>query len=69
MRKNGGGRRGYAQARALKLKLTGEPEDLDRVRAVRAARPDVWLGVDANQGFTRAFLERSCPCFWNAGCS
>ena len=42
----------YEQARALKLKLTGELElDLARVHAVRAARPDVWIGVDANQGF------------------
>ncbi|MFN4095858.1 MAG: dipeptide epimerase [Sphingomonas sp.] len=45
--------RGWAEARAIKVKLTGE-DDLDaaRVRAIRAARPDVWLGVDANQGYT-----------------
>lgn len=61
------GARGYSQARALKLKLTGESEDLDRVRAVRAARPDVWLGVDANQGFTRAFLEQVMPVFLECG--
>jgi L-Ala-D/L-Glu epimerase / N-acetyl-D-glutamate racemase len=48
----------YAHARAIKLKLTGEPVDAERVRAVRQARPDVWLGVDANQGFTRASLEQ-----------
>ena len=43
----------YAQARALKLKLTGElPVDIERVKAVRAARPEVWMGVDANQGYT-----------------
>jgi len=48
----------YAGARALKLKLTGEATDAERVRAVRAARPDVWIGVDANQGFTRESLER-----------
>jgi L-alanine-DL-glutamate epimerase-like enolase superfamily enzyme len=43
----------YAQARALKLKLTGElPADIERVNAVRAARPEVWMGVDANQGYT-----------------
>jgi L-Ala-D/L-Glu epimerase len=52
---------GYKQARAIKLKLTGEPVDADRVRAVRDARPDVWLAVDANQGFTRAFLEELLP--------
>ncbi|QDX27941.1 dipeptide epimerase [Sphingomonas suaedae] len=45
--------RGWADARAIKVKLTGEDAlDADRVRAIRAARPDVWLGVDANQGYT-----------------
>ncbi len=48
----------YAGARALKVKLTGDlPLDLARVAAVRAARPDVWLGVDGNQGFKRDDLE------------
>ena len=47
------GARRYSHAKALKLKLTGELElDSARVRAVRAARPDVWLGVDANQGYS-----------------
>jgi L-alanine-DL-glutamate epimerase-like enolase superfamily enzyme len=55
------GARAFAGARALKLKLTGEEEDAERVRAVRAARPDVWLGVDANQGFTPEGLERLLP--------
>jgi L-Ala-D/L-Glu epimerase len=58
--------RAYADAKAIKLKLTGEPIDADRVRAVRAARPDVWLGVDANQGFTRVFLETLMPVFVDA---
>lgn len=53
--------RSYINARAIKLKLTGEPIDADRVRAVREARPDVWLGVDANQGFDRISLERLMP--------
>jgi L-alanine-DL-glutamate epimerase-like enolase superfamily enzyme len=53
--------RGYASACAIKLKLTGEPSDAERVVAVREARPDVWLGVDANQGFTRTLLERLMP--------
>ena len=45
--------RGFLSAKAIKLKLTGEAElDALRVEAVRAARPDVWLGVDANQGYT-----------------
>ena len=43
----------YADAKAIKVKLTGDLElDLARVRAIRAARPDVWLGVDANQGYS-----------------
>ncbi len=44
-------------ARALKLKLLGDGEDANRVQAVRRARRDVWLGVDANQGFTRSYLD------------
>ena len=53
------GARNFAQAQALKVKLTGELElDVARVKAVRAARPQVWLGVDANQGYTRATLDR-----------
>jgi len=51
----------YSQAKAIKLKLTGQPVDADRVRAVRSARPDVWLGVDANQGFTQASLNALLP--------
>lgn len=47
----------YPAARALKLKLTGELDlDLARVRAVRVARPECWIGVDANQGFGAADL-------------
>jgi L-alanine-DL-glutamate epimerase-like enolase superfamily enzyme len=43
----------YADAKAIKVKLTGELDlDLARVRAIREARPDVWLGVDANQGYS-----------------
>ena len=50
--------RRYADARAIKIKLTGELAlDIARVAAVRAARPDVWLGVDGNQGFARSELE------------
>lgn len=51
----------FGDASALKIKLTGTEEDEERVRAVRAARPDAWLGVDANQGFTRARLEQIMP--------
>lgn len=47
----------FRQARAIKLKLTGELDlDSARVRAVRASRPDVWLSVDANQGYGRDAL-------------
>lgn len=55
------GARQWPQAKSLKLKLTGTDEDADRVRRVRAARPDVWMGVDANRGFTADKLERLLP--------
>ena len=52
------GARRYSSAQALKLKLTGDLDlDIERVRAVRSVRPDVWLGVDANQGYTRPTLD------------
>ncbi len=38
--------------KALKLKLTGDADiDYARVAAVRAVRPECWIGVDANQGY------------------
>ena len=47
-----------ADARAIKLKLTGDlAADVARIRAVRALRPEVWLGVDANQGYGAATLD------------
>jgi L-alanine-DL-glutamate epimerase-like enolase superfamily enzyme len=62
--------RSFAGARALKLKLAGEfDSDVERVRAVRAARPDVWLGVDANQGYVRSQLEQLLPALVDAGVS
>ena len=51
----------YVGAQAIKLKLTGTAIDAARVNAVRAARPEAWLGVDANQGFTRASLADLLP--------
>jgi L-Ala-D/L-Glu epimerase len=57
----------YAQARALKLKLTGEATlDSARVRAVRARRPQVWIGVDANQGYDGATLRALLPALLEA---
>jgi L-Ala-D/L-Glu epimerase len=57
-----GGARDFTQARAIKLKLTGEPDlDIERVRAVRTARPEAWVGVDANQGYDRATLDQLLP--------
>lgn len=51
--------RGYKGARSIKMKLTGEVDlDLARVASVRAALPDVWLGVDGNQGFAIGDLDR-----------
>jgi L-alanine-DL-glutamate epimerase-like enolase superfamily enzyme len=45
-------------AKAIKLKLEGDlDKDRERVSAVRASRPDVWLSVDANQGFTGKDLD------------
>jgi L-alanine-DL-glutamate epimerase-like enolase superfamily enzyme len=52
------GARRYADARSIKVKLTGDlPLDIARVKAIRAARPDVWLGVDGNQGFVAEQLD------------
>ena len=41
----------------LKLKLGG-PEDAERMRAVRKARPEARLVADANEGWAEADLER-----------
>lgn len=51
----------YIGARAIKLKLLGDGQDVERIRAVRNQRPDVWLGVDANQGFTPETLDAVWP--------
>jgi L-alanine-DL-glutamate epimerase-like enolase superfamily enzyme len=48
----------FESALAIKLKLEGNLDaDAERVSVVRKARPDVWLSVDANQGFTGADLD------------
>lgn len=59
--------RTFTDARALKLKLTNDHRNVERVRAVRAARPGAWLMVDANQGFTRESLLEALPAFVEAG--
>ena len=56
----------YRSARAIKLKLTNE-NPAACVRAVRAARPDVWLGIDANQALSRATLDEALPALIEAG--
>ena len=58
---------GYAGARAIKLKLLGDGEDASRVFAVREARPDVTLAVDANQGFTKETLQALWPAMLECG--
>lgn len=62
--------RSYTQALAIKMKLTGELDlDIARVRAVRDARPEVWLGVDGNQGFEMNALDALVPALVDQGVS
>jgi L-alanine-DL-glutamate epimerase-like enolase superfamily enzyme len=56
----------FVGARAIKLKLTDDDSNAERVLAVRKARPDVWLMVDANQGFTRETFAGLLPTFAEA---
>jgi L-Ala-D/L-Glu epimerase len=53
--------RTFPNPKAVKLKLLGDGQDAERVVAMREALPKVWLGVDANQGFTPASLEALLP--------
>ena len=54
-------------ARSIKVKLDGDIDvDRERIAVVRRARPDVWLAVDANQGFVPSDLDelgRACSEF------
>jgi L-alanine-DL-glutamate epimerase-like enolase superfamily enzyme len=60
----------YTHARAIKLKLTGEVDlDIARLRAVRKARPRVWIGVDANQGYVPQTLSQLLPVLVDEGVS
>lgn len=57
----------FTQARALKLKLTGDAAlDAARVHAVRARCPSAWIGVDANQGYDGASLPALLPALLEA---
>ena len=45
-------------AKSIKLKLDGDVDvDRERMMVVRLARPDAWIGVDANQGFVPENLD------------
>jgi len=44
----------------LKVKLSGD-RPIERLRAIRAARPDARIVVDANQGWTFPELQRFAP--------
>lgn len=50
----------------LKVKLDGD-RPLERMRAIRAARPDARLVVDANQGWTLAQLTEVAPAMADLG--
>lgn len=52
----------------VKVKLTGDlDEDILRVTMIRAARPDAWIGVDANQGYDRRTLAGLLPALVELG--
>lgn len=44
--------------KTLKIKLGGDPQDMDRLKAIRQARPDAALVIDANEGWTFEQLKR-----------
>lgn len=48
-------------ARSIKVKLAGDGLDAERLVAIRRARPDVWMGVDANQGLNPSTLAALMP--------
>ncbi|MDZ3833339.1 MAG: dipeptide epimerase [Sphingopyxis sp.] len=46
----------------VKVKLTGDlSDDIARIVAIRTARPDAWIGVDANQGYSIRTLVELLP--------
>ncbi|WP_232476115.1 dipeptide epimerase [Flavisphingomonas formosensis] len=56
-------------ARAIKLKLAGNAEDAPRLRAVRRARPDADISIDANRGFSPDGLLALYPALYETGVS
>ena len=55
-------------AAPVKVKLTGDlRDDVARVVAVRTARRDAWIGVDANQGYDIAGLTELLPILVDTG--
>jgi len=46
----------------IKVKLTGDlRDDIARIIAIREARPECWIGVDANQGYDVETLKQLLP--------
>jgi L-Ala-D/L-Glu epimerase len=52
--------------KSIKVKLAGDGFDDTRLQALRHARPDVWLGVDANQGLDPDKLIAMFPALMRA---
>jgi L-Ala-D/L-Glu epimerase len=48
-------------AKAIKIKLAGDEDDRTRILAVRTARPDVALSIDANGSLSMRQLEELLP--------
>ena len=42
----------HSAHKTLKIKLGGDSQDIDRLRAIKVARPDAELVIDANEGWT-----------------
>jgi len=59
--------RGLSHARALKIKLDGSADDAARLAAIREARPDLSLAVDANQGWSRSHFDAMIPVLQQLG--
>ncbi len=52
----------------VKVKLTGDlSDDIARIVAIRTARPDAWIGVDANQGYSIDTLAELLPVLVQTG--